>query len=130
MDVVLLQLNPHTSPRMNMSNMICTMTSSLVPDEEFHLRMVCVKDNYCSILITRVMPSFGVFATSLSLLVVVITIFCRFWMVSCEHYNSINNQCHFLDYAPSKGSLDCDCLEALFYQDTNEIAHIESMASD
>ena len=67
-----------------------------------------------------------VFATSLSSPVVVFTIFCRLGMVSCEHDNSINNRCHFLDYAPSKGALDCDYLEALFYQDTDGILALKA----
>jgi hypothetical protein len=49
--------------------------------------------------------------------------------ISCEHYDSVNNRQHFLDYTPSKGAMDCDYLEALFNQDTEEIQRIESAAS-
>ncbi|KAI0038238.1 hypothetical protein FA95DRAFT_1505941, partial [Auriscalpium vulgare] len=44
----------------------------------------------------------------------------------CEHYNSLMNRHHFLDYTVSRGSLDIDYLEALFHNDFHVIEAIEA----
>ncbi|KAF8497998.1 hypothetical protein JB92DRAFT_2817464 [Gautieria morchelliformis] len=50
--------------------------------------------------------------------------------VSCEHYNTTSNRMHFLDYAPSKGTMDLDYIDAILDNDIHEIAWIERAAAD
>ncbi|KAF8513687.1 hypothetical protein JB92DRAFT_3096430 [Gautieria morchelliformis] len=50
--------------------------------------------------------------------------------VSCEHYNTTSNRMHFLDYAPSKGTMDLDYIDAILDNDIHEIAWIERAATD